>query len=124
MKKQDRKETLEDKKNVQTSKSVAGQALKYPDIVDLGKKMRSEKKKTKKHMSVLEASFNLLVVKHHFCKNSLILCSVWVGNGKAYPCFSWPFELLINEIHLKQQSFPSYKGNKKIKRHAMKRALS
>lgn len=48
MKKQDRKETLEDKKNVQTSKSVAGQALKYPDIVDLGKKMRSEKKKNKK----------------------------------------------------------------------------
>lgn len=77
-------------------------------------------------MSVLEASFNLLVVKHHFYKNSLILCSVWVGNGKAYPYFSWPFELLINEIHLKQQSFPSYKGNKKKKkkRHAMKRALS
>lgn len=69
-------------------------------------------------MSVLEASFNLLVVKHHFYKNSLILCSVWVGNGKAYPYFSWPFELLINEIHLKQQSFPSYKGKKKKKKEA------
>lgn len=37
MKKQDCKETLEDKKNVQTSRSVAEQALKYPDIVRLGK---------------------------------------------------------------------------------------
>lgn len=57
MKKQDRKETLEEKKNVQTSKSVAGQALKYPDIVDLGKKKREVKKNNNicqslKHLSI------------------------------------------------------------------------
>lgn len=76
-------------------------------------------------MSVLETSFNLLVVKHHLYSNSLNLPWVWVGNGKAYPCFSWL--LALNKWNTPKTTVfyqaKKKKGKKKLKSHAIKRAL-